>query len=206
MPTRRSLLLAASAVFVSICGSATARPRDRGGYRVLRARYGTEARNVDVTEQLRRLARRDRRIQVSNELFGVDPAYGETKTLRIYTRAADGGARVFEYREKEFVDGSLFRDRSEGRWGRGPASHEEWDDGPQLVVLSASYGRGSRTRDVTRRLRGMVRGGHLDLTVDNQSLGSDPAPGRRKHLEVVYVIDGARRRARVMEEDRLSLP
>jgi len=98
--------------------------RDDGQYQILGARYGTHRRNVDVTERLRELARRDVTFRMGNSTFGVDPDRGHVKTLRIYTRGPDGQNRMFEYVEGSFVDGNQFTDWGGGDWGR-----ERWTGG-----------------------------------------------------------------------------
>ena len=84
-------LLAALMLLVAMLTGSSAWARDDGQWQVLSARYGTAQRNIDVTDRLRDLARRDDRVRVTNELFGNDPAYGQTKTLRIYARDRCGG-------------------------------------------------------------------------------------------------------------------
>jgi len=193
------------------------RQGDYGYYQILEARYGTPGRNVDVTDRLRRLAREDAPIRVTNNVFGVDPAPGEVKVLRIYARARDGGTRVFEYRERDVVDGAQFAGWREGRWGEG-GRRGRWDHDDRgrpgddrrgrgrLVIERASYGDGRRWSDVTERVRSMARGGRLDMRVENETFGFDPTPGRSKSLIVVYSVDGVRQEVRVPERGRLSLP
>lgn len=95
------------------------RDHDSGEFVILSAQYGTERRHVDVTRQLKELARRDVRFRMDNHTFGVDPDYGHHKVLRIYARGAEGRERMFEYPEHGWVDGSLFRG-----WGRGEWANE----------------------------------------------------------------------------------
>ena len=90
---------------------------DEGQFRIQQALYGTSRRNVDVTERLRELARSDRSFRLTNELFGIDPAEGRVKTLRIYARGPGGTSRTFEYREGSVIDGSQFSGWSRGDWG-----------------------------------------------------------------------------------------
>jgi hypothetical protein len=171
--------------------------RDEGQYTILRALYGIAGRNVDVTQRLRELARSDARFRMGNSTFGVDPAPGHVKTLRIYARGRDGDERMFEYREGSTVDGSIFTG-----WGRGDWGYERWngrwgdndrdDDSPrdnysrygdrggQLRIIRAEYGAPGRTRDVSGRLQSMVRDGRLSTRVNNDTMGTDPAPHARK--------------------------
>src|SRR6266481_1623335 len=81
---------------------------DEGQYQILEARYGTAQRNVDVTQRLKELARRDVTFRMGNSTFGVDPDPGRVKTLRIYTRARDGQNRNVripgrQYRRRQSV-------------------------------------------------------------------------------------------------------
>jgi hypothetical protein len=53
----------------------------------------------------------------------------------------------------------------------------------------------------------MVRYGRISIRVNNDSMGTDPAPGRRKSLWVTY-YDGSRgqKDIRVAENTQLTLP
>jgi hypothetical protein len=92
---------------------------ESGQYQILEARYGTEHNSVDVTARLQQIARQDNSFRMGNSTFGVDPAPGQVKTLRIYTRGPDGRPRTFEFREGSTVDGSLFSGWRSGNWGNG---------------------------------------------------------------------------------------
>ena len=94
---------------------------DQGQYSILSAQYGTGGRHVDVTNRLRELAQADRSFRMGNSTFGVDPAPGERKVLRIYARGPNGQERMFEYPEGSTVEGALFRG-----WGRGDWGHGNW--------------------------------------------------------------------------------
>lgn len=91
---------------------------DGGRYRIRQALYGTPRRNVDVTDRLRELARTERSFRLTNELFGVDPAEGRIKMLRIYARGPGGTSKTFEYREGSVIDGAQFAGWGRGDWGQ----------------------------------------------------------------------------------------
>jgi len=191
--------------------------RDEGQYEILHARYGTARGNVDVTERLRELARRDLTFRMGNSTFGVDPDPGVIKILRIYARGRNGQDRMFEYAEGSTVDGSLFTGWNGGNWGRGEWKRGWGDDNngriggggdyTSLNIISATYGVGKQRRDVTDRVRSMVRDGRLYITVNNDTLGGDPAPEIRKALWVTYSTGRGRpQEVRVDEGERLSVP
>jgi hypothetical protein len=177
-----------------------------GQYQILRAEYGFGNRRVDVTQRLRELARADRRFRAGNDALEVDPAPGRVKTLRIYARGPRGDTRTFDYREGDIVDGSQFSDWNSG--GFDPGANRPGDNNfGQLNIISATYGAGNRTIDVTQRVRSLVRDGRLDLTVSNSIFDDDPAPGTRKTLWVSYSTGGSRQRqVAIAERNRLSIP
>ena len=183
---------------------------DRGQWHILQARYGTAARNIDVTPRLRELARQDARFEVTNRQFGNDPDPGVVKTLRIYARGPGGAIRTFEYGEHQYVDGAVFSGWRGGDWGQGDWNGGWGDEGGppggRLSIVSAQYGEGHDRRDVTGRLNSMVRNGKIATRVNNDSMGGDPAPGRRKILWVTYNTAGQRRQTSIAEGAMLVLP
>ena len=99
-------------------GQGDDRPGDSGQWQILQARYGTAQRNIDVTQQLRELARGNSSLRVGNDLFGSDPHPGVVKSLRIHARGAGGATRSFDYAEGQVVQGTLFSGWSDGNWGQ----------------------------------------------------------------------------------------
>lgn len=207
--------------------------RDDGEYLILSARYGTDVRNVDVTDRLKELARSDNNFRMGNRSFGIDPHPNRVKTLRIYARGNRGEVRTFEYTEGSVIDGSLFKGWGRGKWGnrsdykggwgngrgnndnersqgnrRGDDARNEVRQDAQLTIVSAFYGVDSRKVDVSRAVRAYVRDGRLELKVENDSLGGgDPVPGVAKTLWVTYSVNGGRSQTvRVEERGWLSLP
>lgn len=164
---------------------------DDGEFVILQARYGTERNHVDVTERLREIARRDRRVKLTNELLGTDPAPGRDKTLRIFARDRQGRERQFDYPEYAWIDGMQFVGWSSGRWGE-PGYNGGWagnpyrdghDDGG-YTILRASYGTPGREVDVTGRLRELARR-DARFRMGNDTFGVDPDPGRTKRLHII---------------------
>ena len=171
------------------------RGEDDGEFVILQARYGTERNHVDVTDRLREVARRDRRVRLTNDLFGVDPDPGRDKTLRIFARDRDGRERRFDYPERAWIDGGQFAAWAGGRWGE-PNYNGGWAGNPyrngresgrdegQFTILQASYGTPGHDVDVTMRLRELARRDQR-FQMGNDTFGVDPDPGRTKRLLIV---------------------
>lgn len=166
---------------------------DDGEFVILQARYGTEQNHVDVTDRLRELARQDRRVRLTNDLFGIDPDPGRKKTLRLFTRDRAGAERSFDFREGSDIDGAQFIGWGGGRWGepdwnggwqgRRPPRADARDDG-EFTIQYATYGTSRRQADVTAALRELARRDQRFRT-GNDSFGVDPDPGRKKLLHIV---------------------
>lgn len=189
---RRHYVLGAATLLAAISAPALAqRGDDDGEFVILQARYGTDRNHVDVTDKLREFARRDRRVKLTNDLFGVDPDPGRDKYLRIYTRDRDGRERRFDYPERAWIDGGQFTAWGAGRWGDknyngGWAGNPYRDrhDGGQFTILAANYGNPGREVDVTGRLRELARRDER-FRMGNDTFGVDPDPGRGKRLIII---------------------
>ena len=170
--------------------------------RIVSAVYGVSGRYRDVAPQLRAMIRGDRlSVRASNESLGGDPAVGADKELRV----------VWEYRGQR-RESRIGEDRwlnlpgdSQGGTGVGysPGVGSSLDD---LRIVSATYGVPGRNRDVTRQLRGQLRNGRLNMRVDNESIGMDPAVGAEKELVVSWEHRGQQRESRFREGQQINLP
>lgn len=163
-----------------------------GEYRIQQALYGTNQRNVDVTQRLRDLAKRDQRFQLSNRTFGVDPHPGKVKTLRIMATGASGRMRTFEYTEGSWVDGGEFSGWSGGSWGQGgfggsPGYHDGGEG--EYRILRAHYGTAQNHIDVTQALRDLASRDRR-FKLSNSTFGSDPDYGRVKSLRIYAKVPG----------------
>ncbi|WP_431262143.1 hypothetical protein ACQ859_18430 [Roseateles chitinivorans] len=194
---------------------------DDGAFVILGARYGVADASIDVTGRLRELARRDAKVQVTNDLFRDDPAVGRTKTLRIYARERGGEVRVFDYREGAWIDGANFsgwgrgdwaqdgwRGNWEGRpWGGNAGGYGPGQDDNHLHIVRALYGAHGRDADVTEHIRSLNRGDALAVWVNNDLAGRDPAYGEAKTLRVFFTIGhGPEQLREAGEGERLRLP
>jgi hypothetical protein len=144
-------------------------------YQILRADYGAGNRRVDVTQKLQQIATSNQTFRMGNSTFGVDPAPGRVKTLRIFSRSSRGQNRTFEYPENSMVDGALFTGWNGGNWGPGPNN--------QYAILRADYGAGNRRADVTQRLQ-QIAASNRTFRMGNDTFGMDPAPGQVKTLRI----------------------
>jgi hypothetical protein len=204
--------------------------RDEGEFYILQALYGTAERNVDVTQRLKELAAADRNFRMGNGSFGVDPHPNHVKTLRIYARDDNGQARTFEYSEGSVIDGARFKawggkewkhsGSYKGGWGGNLNGNNDNRDSrdryntdqqrqvSQLSIVSAQYGANNQRVDVTQFLQSRVRGGRLEMKVENAAFGEmDPAPGIAKILWVNYSVNGGPvQQVRVDERGWVNLP
>lgn len=155
-------------------GNLPSRPGEQ--YQIIRADYGVGNRRVDVTQRLRQIANSDQTFRMGNSTFGVDPAPGQVKSLRIFARGPRGQERTFEYPENSLVDGALFTGWSGGSWGGGGNVN-------QYVILRADYGAGNRRADVTQRLQ-QIASTNRTFRMGNDTFGMDPAPGQVKTLRI----------------------
>ncbi|OFA04411.1 hypothetical protein [Duganella sp. HH101] len=58
-----------------------------------------------------------------------------------------------------------------------------------IKIQSARYGLAERYNDVTAHIQHMVKESNRSITIDNDSMGGDPAHGHRKTLTVGYYGD-----------------
>jgi hypothetical protein len=80
------------------------------------------------------------------------------------------------------------------------AAQDRWQ------IVRAEYGAGQQWADVTARVLSLVRGDALDFRVDNDTLGQDPAPDRRKGLRLqVRDSRGQIRQLSFSEKDSVHL-
>ena len=201
---RRHYVLGAATLLAGISVPALAqRGDDEGEFVILHARYGTDRNHVDVTDRLREMARRDRRVRLTNDLFGVDPDPGRDKYLRIYARDSQGRERRFDYPERSWIDGGQFAAWGAGRWGDAnynggwagnPYRDQQGRDDGAFTILSASYGNPGREVDVTARLRELARRDER-FRMGNDTFGVDPDPGRGKRLVIIARGPGGRERS-----------
>ncbi|NMM76138.1 hypothetical protein B2J86_12560 [Acidovorax sp. SRB_14] len=190
LPATRTLgswLLCLFALVLS--SSAWAQRGDAGLYRIEQALYGTAQHNIDATQRLQQLARRDQRFLLSNDLFQADPAPGQRKMLRIYARGQDGQLRTFDYPEGSWVDGAQFIGWRGGEWGagRGPAGRPDggqggWHGGGGQVQ-QATYGTEESRVDVSEPVRQWVQRDQR-FQVHPSLFRGDPAPGQLKTLRI----------------------
>jgi hypothetical protein len=175
---------------------------------IVEATYGAGNFQMNLVQKLRGMIQNDvLDFAVDPAVLGGDPAPGSAKRLRVVYRY--GG------RQYETSAGDFERIRIPAAATPGPAPSpapaggfslgDLWGAG-SLKIVSARYGEGTRFTDVRERLQNLVRNDALSLTVDNSTMGGDPAPARSKVLEVTYEYHGATQQTTVKEGASLALP
>lgn len=142
------------------------------------------------------------------------------------TQIAYGGKPLSSRQSCYWKVRSWDRDGKPGNWSKmagwqmGLLERSDWsadwiDPEPEtkgatnvLQIQRATYGDlpdGAAT-NVTAIIAGKVHDGQLDLTINNTTLGGDPADGIRKRLIVEYILNGHVGTIEVSENETLTLP
>lgn len=162
----------------------------KNGWEIVRADYGSGNRWVDVTDRVRSLVAGDSlNFRVDANSLGASSWRGTSRTLRLQLKDAQGRSRQINYRDNQQVNLRVYTPFQSS-----------------LRIDRAIYGAGNRSFDVTSRLNSQIQGEELNLQVNNQSMGGDPAPGQAKALTVEYSLNGRSGRSVIQEGDALHLP
>jgi hypothetical protein len=109
--------------------------------------------------------------------------------------------------------GSVFVIFQRDASGSDPIISADFSDSPipgsdGLMIQSARYeavDNSALSRDVTARLTDQIFKGHLEVLVNNTTLGGDPAPFHHKQLCVNYILGGQKREKIVAERQLLKM-
>ena len=75
-----------------------------------------------------------------------------------------------------------------------------------LVIKEANYGTGSNFAQVTTQLQSLIKDGDsIDITVNTKTMGTDPSPGSKKVLSVIYVADGVQEAKEIPDGSNFSI-
>lgn len=170
------------------------------GLQIESARYGVGNRWSDVTALLNNSIQNDAlRMQVTNQTMGGDPAPANEKVLEVRYRY-QGQNQSVTIRENQQLE------LGGGGFGGGNGGGPGFGGGQGLRILSARYGEGFRTTDVTQFLNNNISNNSLRVQVNAGSMGGDPAPGVVKTLQVQYELNGSRNSVSVRDGEMLQLP
>jgi hypothetical protein len=158
-------------------------------WEIVRADYGSGNNRSDVTDRVLSLVRGDTLdFQVNGDSLGNSNQRGRNRVLRLDVKDRNGNSRQLTYRDRQQVNFRVIRSSQSG-----------------VSINRAWYGNSSHTRDVTALLNSQVRNGQLNLQVNNQTMGGDPAPGQAKSLNLEYLQNGRFAQRSVREGDTLQL-
>ncbi len=161
-------------------------------WEIIRADYGSGNNWVDVTDRVRSLVQGDSlNFTVDGNTLGAGQRRGRNRALRLQLRDSGGTSRQMTYRDSQQVNLQVYN---------------PYQINSSLRINRAVYGSGSRSFDVTSRLNSQIQGGQLNLEVNNQTMGRDPAPNQPKTLTVQYTLNGRSNQVVVNEGDTLRLP
>jgi hypothetical protein len=161
-----------------------------GSWEIIRADYGSGNNWVDVTDRVRSLVQGDSlNFTVDGTALGAGARRGRNRALRLQLQDTQGRSRQITYRDNQQVNLQVYN------------AYQS-----TLRINRAIYGNGNRSSDVTSRLNSQIQGGQLNLEVNNQTMGVDPAPNRAKTLTVQYALNGRTSQVVVNEGDTLRLP
>ena len=169
---------------------------------IVRAEYGSGNQFVDVTARVRSLSADTPRFRVDDDTLGVYSQAPGAKSLRVQVRDTYGNAKQLVFREHEYANLTGYAGTAGGYDSRPRAGYGQAD----FQITSARYGRGYRTVDVTDALNSRIQNGRLEMRLDGNSLGDDPAPGRSKTLTVHYTYNGHPAQAIFRDGDNVRLP
>src|SRR3954470_19055000 len=161
----------------------------QAGWEIVRADYGSGNTWVDVTERVRALIHNDLlSFRVGPTTVGQAGQRGNNHILKMQLRDARGNTRQISFRDRQRVN---FKANNSSM--------------TQLRITKAIYGTRYRTADVTARLNSQIQGNQINLRVNNDTMGGDPAPNRSKQLTVQYVLAGRAAETVINEGETLSL-
>lgn len=145
---------------------------------------------LDVTAKVKALmAGGTRRIPANNEMAGEDPAGNIVKRLRVEFRL-NGRQQKEEVQEGETLEIPAGAEIVQAHYGD----------------LRAEIASVDQTVDLTSKLADLAKHGELEVSVNNELAGRDPAFGLPKELRVDYTLDGKPGQETVREGDTLTLP
>jgi hypothetical protein len=159
---------------------------------ILHAEYGADTNWVDVTGRVGSMLRNNNAsFKIQSATFGIDPAVGQKKTLRVVTREANGKIQHVEFVDNTsiFLRGYTFDSDSKG-----------------LRILGAEYGAGKQVADVTAQVDALVKAGQLIIRATDQSLGGVASPNQNKVLTIWYTFNGVAGQAVVKENESVRMP
>ncbi len=167
--------------------------------RLISARWGGDRKMLNVNHQAADLLAKNGELLARTREFGGDPTPFERKYLDIVLDV--GGKTIHRTVEenKGFKLSTAINDAAQ-------SSAEETADGPfsrskvavsaeprtlpdGAVIVSAFWGSGKRSSDVTRAVASLLERGD-DFLLTKENLGEDPAPMHGKDLEVNFRVDG----------------
>ena len=75
-----------------------------------------------------------------------------------------------------------------------------------LVIKEANYGTGANHTQVTAHVQSLIKdGSSIDITVNTKTMGTDPSPGSKKVLSVIYIADGVQEAKEIPDDSNFTI-
>jgi hypothetical protein len=162
---------------------------------ITHAEYGAGGRFTDVTSRLNSQVQNGQlHMQVNNDTMGGDPARNSAKTLRVEYTYGGRPLQVIVNENSQLILPNTYN------------SSDAYNNSGRLQINRAQYGTNSQYADVTSRLSSQVQNDQLNIRVNNDTMGGDPARSSTKTLRVNYTYDGRTNEILLNENDQLNLP
>ena len=179
--------------YLNLPGTAGDSSSNYSDLRIIRARYGTGSRWMDVTNALRHLVSNNRlNAKVNDKNMRGNPAGDEHKELQV-TWEYQGRRHDTRLREGDYLN-------------LPDSAGDSISNFSDLRIISARYGAGNRWIDVTDALQHLVNNDRLNAKVNDTNMGGNPAEGQDKELLFTWEYQGRRRETRLREGEYINIP
>ena len=111
--------------------------------------------------------------------------------------------------KKEAQENQEGQENQDGKAGQETIAETKTEDakkkGPEVKVVSATYGKGENMVDVTKQVSELNNGGHNRKITNKLFGGNDPIKGKVKSFNMEYTVNGETRTFSAQENEKIEL-